>query len=562
MLGQYRRLILVKKYLFISLLLSIFPLIVTAFIYDRYTASLLDNILSERLNSDMEAVADNISDFIKLQSRRIINLVDMPEVEEVFKINKGDELSDKLLDFIYLEVGSRDIYSVHFYDANNGFITSVPNQEVSYLSQHVSLIENVTATGIVGPILPTLSRPGWLGVKRDVLRGSEKLGSVLLKIRLASITEKASKLYRKDFYEPRIKVGEASYLSILGVFSSTPSSFQLTSSKKIIPGWELFLIKNEKNLSEPRVKIRYLLLVVIALACASIIAVFLNMSDRLVQLITPLTEAAKSIAKGDFSIHVPEQGTGELKELSSAFNQMSGQLEFMIDSRVDAERRGHLGSLAAGLAHEIRNPLTTLRTSIHALHRSEPEQEKKVIFEIVSEEILRIDAMVERFLAYARPHEPHIEAIEMKDFLEDFEALMSGTLSEANIQLGFLGDRSLTVKADRAQLRQVFMNLVLNAMQAMINGGHLSIGLQRAENSAIITFSDTGLGMDAETLAKIQQPFFTTRSKGTGLGLAICTQLLKENNASMSIESHLDQGTRIIIELPLMSRIVVKADDE
>lgn len=559
MVFQYRRLILVKKYLLISLLLSIIPLLVSAFLYDRYTASLLDNILIERLESDVEGSAEKIQKFLNTHADRLNNLADIPEIESVFVDDRQLALSEKLLDFIYLEVGSSDVYGAVFLDVNDRVIRSVPENVHTQLI--MSNVVNFGYVDIVQPVFPRGGRPGWFGMKRDVFKGGQRLGAIVLKLRLASLTEHTASLYRKDFYEPQIHVNDSA-LSVLGI--RVEEGDALTSAWDIIPGWQVLLVKSKNNIEQPRVRIRYLLLCIVALACVAIIFVFVHMSEKLASLLLPLTEGARSIAKGDFSVRVSEQVPGELKELAHSFNQMSEQLVAMIDSRVDTERRGALGNLAAGIAHEIRNPLTTLRTSIHALSFDERNAEKQEMFALITEEIIRIDGMVEEFLSYARPHEPSIEDVLVKEWLHSIEGLTSATLADANIQTTYLGDQSLILRVDPAQLRQVFMNLILNAVHAMPNGGQLTIRVERMVNAqqepqAMMTLTDNGEGMSASVLDKVQMPFFTTKAAGTGLGLSICSQLLRRNNGSMMIESTLGKGTSIILILPSKGGVAAHA---
>lgn len=564
---KYRRLILIKKYLLISLLSSIIPLILSAFLYDRYTASLQSNILLNRLDSDIQAASDTVYQFLKTQTGRLNNLADIPEIEQVFLHSRDNhhqggndpekshyEFSENLLDFIYLETGNPDIYSVIFLDANNRLIRAIPDNPISFASfdgdqPWKPLPENFEETAMTRPVMPSNGRPGWLGIQRDIYRDGQRIGAIALKLRLASLTRNLTPLYRRDYYEPRLQIANDQYLSVLGLPVERGELF--TEPHEIIPGWTVFLSKTQQQLNEPRVMIRYLLLLVVAIACLVLVYVFIHMSERLATFILPLTEGARAIARGDFSVRVSEKPPGELGELSRSFNQMNEQLGKMLDSRVDAERRGAMGNLAAGVAHEIRNPLTTLRTSIHALKNQEQDHEKREIFELIGEEIIRIDSIVEEFLSYAKPHDPSIEDVPISEFLHSIEALVSGTLSEANIRWQVSGDQSLVLRVDPAQLRQVFMNVIINAIDAMSDQGSLSIELQHNNNRGIIRICDTGKGMDVQTLEKIKTPFFTTKVKGSGLGLSICVQLLEKNDGTLDVTSQPGQGTQVTLTLPI-----------
>jgi two-component system sensor histidine kinase HydH len=197
--------------------------------------------------------------------------------------------------------------------------------------------------------------------------------------------------------------------------------------------------------------------------------------------------------------------------------------------------------------------LATIGTTIHGLIGSEKDPERKKMLEAVDNEIIRTDAIVEEFMNYARPREPKLEAASVSDVFNHVKVLVSATALESGVEIRLLGQRSVMVFADLGQLRQVFMNIIFNALQAMPDGGHLSLRVVAKDDVAEISVSDTGVGIDPDTLAKVQQPFFTTKKGGTGLGLSICVQLIKVNNGTFNIDSELGVGTTISINLPLFN---------
>ncbi len=276
------------------------------------------------------------------------------------------------------------------------------------------------------------------------------------------------------------------------------------------------------------------------------------MSQRLARWVLPLKNGAKAIAAGNLNVRVAEDGPGELGMLARSFNNMSEQLSSMISSRVDVERRAALGNLATGIAHEIRNPLATIGTTVHGLIGSESDPERKKMLEAVDNEIIRTDAIVEEFMNYARPREPKMEPCSIRDVFNHVNVLVSTTALDAGIKISLLGQRSIVVFADPGQLRQVFMNIILNALQAMPEGGHLRLKAIDHAGLAEITVSDSGTGIEPEVLEKVQQPFFTTKQGGTGLGLAICAQLVKVNGGTFEIQSKLGEGTTIRITMPIV----------
>lgn len=548
---QLHRLTLVKRYLIGSLIVSIVPLALIAIMYDRYSSMLLNNLLIEKIDGDLETTTVKMTSFIKTQIKRLENLVDLPEIADVLKAGQDMTPPDRLLDFLYLEIGSPDIYGVEFFAPNRQRIGGVP-----ILSSKTSTIDyaklpssSYDGVDIIGPKIPTTGAPGWFLIRKDVLQNGVNIGSVALRTRLASLTEQANTLYRPNIYSPHISNPGPTDFSVVG----TPQQAgpELTNPREIMPGWSLSLIRTGQDIEQPRVRIRYILMIGAALTAIGVIWLFVHMSERLARVLVPLNEGARAIARGNFSMRVSEDGPGELKNLAQSFNDMSSHLNSMINSRVDVERRAALGNIAAGVAHEIRNPLTTVRTTIHGLKHTETDPERTDMFQIIIDEIMRVDSIIEEFLKYARPNEPSREPVPVREAFKSVKALTSASAHETGVKITLTGDSSLLINVDPSQFRQVLMNAVLNSLQAMPNGGHLTLRAQRKEHCAEISVSDTGYGINEDDLAKVVLPFYTTRKQGTGLGLAICAQLVRANGGKMEIESLKEIGTNLIFKLPL-----------
>ncbi len=219
------------------------------------------------------------------------------------------------------------------------------------------------------------------------------------------------------------------------------------------------------------------------------------------------------------------------------------------------------GELATGLAHEIKNPLAGIKLSIEVLSHSVEKDltaEDKDILAKVIDEIKRIESLIKGLLNFARPPQPQFINTDVNAVLDSVASLVlqnqprtPGATPSIDL-IRDLDSHLPEIMADPMQLRQVFMNLILNAVDAMKDGGNLGIKTRfdAATLSVRVEFSDTGRGIDAAVMEKLFQPFFTTKSKGTGLGLAISKRLVEDHGGKISIEQNSAGGTTFIITLP------------
>ncbi len=230
-----------------------------------------------------------------------------------------------------------------------------------------------------------------------------------------------------------------------------------------------------------------------------------------------------------------------------------------------------LGQLSAGIAHEIRNPLTSIKILIHSLiNKLDDDEAKKKDILVIENEIERMNQIIKRFLDFARPAEPTFSSTNVNRVLEDTLPLVSHELKEGHVRLHRNFSSALPeVLADREQLRQVFLNLILNAVQAMPEGGNLtittgfkveSLKLKVKSNSEKlstkahfieISFIDTGCGISSERVNNIFDPFFTTREEGVGLGLSITHRIIDNHRGSIKVESREGAGTTFTVIIPV-----------
>ncbi len=220
-----------------------------------------------------------------------------------------------------------------------------------------------------------------------------------------------------------------------------------------------------------------------------------------------------------------------------------------------SERLAALGRITAGVAHEVKNPLNSMRLWLENLKESLPaeaDSNAQQAVQVLDKEIDRLDAVVKRFLDFTRPMEIRLEATQLADILKDVVEVAQPQLRKTKVEVAQLLPIDVPeVYVDRGLLKQAVLNLVLNAVEAMPNGGKLHVVLSRRGEMAEITVGDTGKGIPLENRQKIFQLFFTTRPGGSGIGLASTFRIVQLHNGSIDFTSEVGRGTTFRIELPL-----------
>jgi signal transduction histidine kinase len=235
------------------------------------------------------------------------------------------------------------------------------------------------------------------------------------------------------------------------------------------------------------------------------------------------------------------------------------------------DRMASLGVLASGIAHEIRNPLAGIKAMAQTLQEElEEDDSKNEYIERIVRQVNRLDELLKSFFSYARPQRPNPVRSKIPDIVREVLPLFRRKIKDNNIIVKEVYSKSLKeIFVDFHQIEQVFFNLIINAIDAMKEGGTLTIRARLPEETQPIidrrqripklfsdiyneiTISDTGIGMDSETLNNMYNPFFTTKPNGTGLGLSIVYQIILEHGGQITVDSELDKGTTFKILLPV-----------
>jgi signal transduction histidine kinase len=216
-----------------------------------------------------------------------------------------------------------------------------------------------------------------------------------------------------------------------------------------------------------------------------------------------------------------------------------------------SSRLSSLGTLAAGLTHEIRNPLAVIQSKLELLPKKIDDREYLMdLQEILPRNIDRIVELINRMLSFARPEKKKIEKVKISKLVNEVIDLIDGEASRHNVKIEKQFNEALVLEGDYNRLSQVFLNLMLNAIQSMTNGGTLKIVTQDNHGWVEVSVIDTGVGITPENLDKVFDPFYTSRPTGVGLGLSISRTIVEEHGGKIIVASAEGQGTTFKVSLP------------
>jgi signal transduction histidine kinase len=256
---------------------------------------------------------------------------------------------------------------------------------------------------------------------------------------------------------------------------------------------------------------------------------------------------------------------GQAETLARSHRELQQQTRLLLEKEAQlrrADRLSALGQLSAGLAHEIRNPLGAIKGAVEILQDDYPPGHAKAEFyAIILKEVDRLNEVVTNFLSFARPVSLTFVPLDVTAVLSDLEGLVSAQARRHQVQV-FMNFHTgpARVMADEALLKQAFLNIMLNAVDAMPAGGDLSIATRVVDAADAagdparwleIVFDDTGIGIGETDLGRIFDPFFTTKKEGTGLGLAITYRIIENHHGTIRVSSQPGRGTTFVVLLPL-----------
>ena len=281
---------------------------------------------------------------------------------------------------------------------------------------------------------------------------------------------------------------------------------------------------------------------------------------RVTRPVEELARAAREVTAGNWNTHVAVRGRDEVAQLAESFNRMTAELLAQKERIVQSERVAAWRELARRLAHELKNPLFPLQLTVENLIRAReqsPEQFDDVFRESAQTllaEISNLKGIIGRFSEFSKMPQPQLQSVQVNELLRRVVQLFQAQLQAPGklpISCSLELDETLgPIGADPELLHRAISNLVLNAMDAMPNGGTLTLRTHRAGADTVIEVADTGSGLTPEECERIFTPYYTSKQHGTGLGLAIVQSVVSDHHGRISVQSQQNRGTTFVIELP------------
>jgi PAS domain S-box-containing protein len=289
----------------------------------------------------------------------------------------------------------------------------------------------------------------------------------------------------------------------------------------------------------------------------------------------PADEAGAPVVTREFELAYPtprvvrlyrvpfHDGESNVRRFAIILSDITGEKK-STDERIESEKVSSILLLAAGVAHELGNPLNSLTIHLQLIERrlkklqgSKEARSLEDSIKVCQDEVARLDGIIRNFLEAIRPRPPDLAELNIVEVIEDVLRFQARELEDRDIKFeGELPASLPVIMADRNQLKQVFFNLVKNAMEAMQAGGRLSIKVRADDHSVYVAVADTGSGIKTEDLAKLFQPYHTTKITGHGLGLMIVQRIVREHGGHVAIESKEGVGTVVTLQFPQKHRRV------
>lgn len=361
-------------------------------------------------------------------------------------------------------------------------------------------------------------------------------------------------------YLYKLTLGRRTYFVLFGLV--LPKGFdqkttQLSAARELFTQLELF-----KDTFQFVIIIFYCLFSFPILLLAILVSFFL--AEEIIRPIFNLEIATERVAQGDFSIRILSRSSDELSNLIKSFNRMVSELEISKKKLLQAEKIAAWQEIAQRLAHEIKNPLTPIKLSAQRIQRKyedlkahDNEELKKVIESSVAAiigEVENLNKLLKDFSDFAKLPEPRQEKINLKKLVKEAASLYNNIASNIKIEIKNI-DANILVFIDYNQFKQVFANLLLNAIQAMPSGGTIFIraDLVKKEktNYCRIQVRDTGVGIEESIKQSVFDPYFTTKKGGAGLGLSIVERIVFDHKGNIWFESQKNIGTTFFIDIPM-----------
>jgi two-component system, NtrC family, sensor histidine kinase HydH len=545
---------IVRRYLILSVLASTLPVLSIGLLYDRFTGTALEQLLGEKVAAHVTTTANRLSAFIEARRYQVETLANYPGISGLAR--GGDEMSDEIGALLQIESDLPDLYGILLFDAEGRLKRVVPGQAAAgppYWADRPFAparlpMTKLGETEIIGPMAAANGDSGWLLV-RHPLRGQQEqtTGYIALHVRLASLTEQLGSSAAANALQPLLRTPAGDFNA---VGQSVIAHEKLVSGPEILPGWRPLLEIESAGVMKAFEFERRALLAAVLLSAALIVFLFFRLSRHLRNRIRKLLSGTEAISSGQLDHRIADQGSDEIATLSHALDAMACKLQDHVGRAVRTEKLVVLGEFATGIAHEIRNPLAAIKTSVQALFRRETDTKRQQLLTDMESEIDRLARVVSDLVDFGRPRQPAPANVPIREVFRQIAEIVKPEALRGGVYFSSQGDSQAQAWVDRDHFVQILLNLAMNAVQATPAGGSVVINASFVQGKVEIEVSDSGCGIPPDVLERVTDPFFTTKTKGVGLGLSISRQLCEMNAGQIIIESAPGHGTIVRVRLP------------
>lgn len=321
--------------------------------------------------------------------------------------------------------------------------------------------------------------------------------------------------------------------------------------------WFVVVGADKKQVFQPLNDLLSRYLTIYSIVFVSIILAVYLLTKTLVRPVQDLVEATEDFIEGKEFVVSHKRSFEEMEKLNLAFLRMMETIEDREKEIVRTEKLKYVGQLAAGVAHEIRNPLTTIKGFFQLLKSQ--DHDKTLIekySDVMLHEVDRVNVFVTQLLDLAKPHQLEWEKIDLKDFLDEIIDTYTSSIPSSPVKLINGVTQSVFVYSDKNRLRQVLLNVLNNSSEAIEAKGQIELLLTAVSQYVKLMIRDDGKGISPENFKKIGMPFYTTKPDGNGLGVATCIQIMEELKGRFQIESVYDEGTKVTLIIPTTNRLI------
>ena len=566
-----------SKFIIIYLLLGLAPLLAMTY-HASYVGSVsLENLSNQQLTNLTEKTASQINQQLTNIYKDLDLLANYPFIQLAFlQFSFGQRLATVEQKLSRYKAQNSIYARISLVSFNGDLILTVPEKNRPVLSPHADLgrlfLSKSVDTFSSGVLLSHPDGPLLIFSKRvfDFEDSTRPVGHLAFYVKLATLSG-----YVEDLSPVPGTVGFVFDHQLNRIISSVPlpSEIQeqiiedangtISAHKEKIDkyrlywariadlDWSIGLVLPEQSLlgSISRLKVSSLTFTALVAVVALLLTLYLV--RRITDPIAQLMRGAQEFSAGNLDHRIQIKGEGELRRLGEKYNAMASQLKSREKQIIQVDRLASLGIMAAGIAHEVRNPLAGMKSCAQLVKRKAISSEVETLAQGINVEIDRLDQIVRQLLDFAKPREASQCAVLLTDSIVEILQMIRKELDQRMIVVTTDFNEIPQVMTDAGHVQQIFLNLILNAAQAMPDGGSLNIALRQADGKVVVSIRDSGCGISVDHLDRIFDPFFTTRPSGTGLGLSVVHSLMKENNITWHITSEQGKGTEFLVYFQL-----------